>query len=165
MSVKRWLCCEDNRVTHWHDPGPQPWEGLGRAFTRPCVLTKFEKVGIVTAVGYAAVSFCSGFLPSHFPCAVEVRGSTWQSWDLAKRKLMWRYTERKFSVTPLWFLFLLTVPTQERASPGGPLGVSRCGRVLCCRLQTRSKRLRKREEKQDQQCVEPQVHAGKFLGM
>ena len=75
MSVKRWLCCEDNRATHWHDPGPQPWEDLGRAFTRPCVLTKFEKVGIATAVGYAAVSFCSGFLPSHLPCAVEVRGT------------------------------------------------------------------------------------------
>lgn len=75
MCVKRWLCCEDNRSTHWHDPCPQHWEGLGRAFTRPFVFTKFEKVGILTAVGYAAASFCSDFLPSHLPCPVEVRGA------------------------------------------------------------------------------------------
>lgn len=54
-----------------------PSSGLGRVFTWPFVFVKFTEVDILTEVVYAAACFYSDFLPSNFPCAVELE------WHLA----------------------------------------------------------------------------------
>lgn len=78
---------------------------------------------------------------------------------------MWRYTERKFSVTPLWFTLPFSLCQHKKGHHlevrWGYLGTSVSCAAGCRPTQQTSE---KREEKQDQ-CVEPQVHAGKFLGM
>lgn len=97
VSVQRWICHEDQRATCWHDPFPQPWEGLGRVFTWPCVLYKICKSRYFNCSLSCCCLFLLWLLPSHFLCPVELEWH-WQFGDLVKGKLLRRYTEYELSM-------------------------------------------------------------------
>lgn len=131
VSVQRWICHEDQRATCWHDPFPQPWEGLGRVFTWPCVLYKICKSRYFNCSLSCCCLFLLWLLPSHFLCPVELEWH-WQFGDLVKGKLLRRYTEYELSVIH----FVVSMPTQQRALHEGPVIVSRYEHVPWCRQQT-----------------------------